>query len=331
MIESIFSSRVGTKILLHFGRWPYKEFYLNELSKELKIGLGRTKTLLDNYTKEAVLIKRKNGNRLLFKLNPNNQITFEIIRLANFDCVRGFPERFGTALSKFVTRYREIIGNNLYSLVIFGSVAKGTAGKWSDMDIFVIVKTKPDKGTCDKLRGVNSEVSEVFLETPEDVTYTYKDFIENYSIGDDFLINIMKDGIILFDRDDVFSRYLIKGLPSVTKKAIQQRLAFAKQRLDECIENFQKFTDVTASMLSGVSINLSRGILLLNNMIPGSKHEIPGQLKIAGEAKLSGVYKKTRKWFNEVHPDASKDEVWETISFLKEKYRQAAKNLEAWR
>ena len=33
MIEYIFSSKVGSKILTTMGRKPYKEFYLNELSR----------------------------------------------------------------------------------------------------------------------------------------------------------------------------------------------------------------------------------------------------------------------------------------------------------
>lgn len=331
MIENIFSSRVGSKILIHIGRKPYKEFYLNELSKRLEIGLGRTKTILDNLSKERILLKRKSGNRYLFRLNPNNKLTFEIIKLANLDAFLELPKSFRTALNKLVSKYRNTLNDNLITLIIFGSVAKGTARRGSDMDIFVIVKNKPNEKTRKLLRQASYEVSDIFTEISQEYIYTQNNFMENYNIGDDFLINVMSDGIILFDKDNFFSNYLSKGIPKITRKSIEKRLDFAKKRLDECFENLDKLPEAAASMLSGSSISLVRAILLLNHIIPGSKHEIPKQLRLIGENKLASVYIRTKKWFDEMPLDVNKDKIQEIIIFLKEKYREASKSLEDWK
>ena len=331
MIEKIFGSRVGSKIIMHMGRRPYREFYLNELSTELKIGLGRTKTILDNLTGYRVLLKRTSGNRHLFRLNPNNQLTLEVIRLSNLDRFLRLPERFRTAINRFMNGYKHVLEDGLVSIILFGSVAKGTAKSWSDMDILVIVKNRLNKKTREDLRKIDHDISDIFSEISQEHLLIQKDFKENYMIGDDFLINIMSDGIILFDNDDFYSNYLLKGIPEVTKKSIKKVLGFAKKRLDECAENHKKFPEATASMLSGVSINLSRAVLLLKHTVPGSKHEIPEQLKRIDENKLAAVYKKTRRWFDEMPLEVDKDDVLKIIMFLKEKYRQASKSLEDWK
>ena len=70
MLNELFGSKIKVKILSEMGRRPYKEFYLNELSKTLKIGLGRTKTILDDMASSKVLEKRRSGNRILYKQPP---------------------------------------------------------------------------------------------------------------------------------------------------------------------------------------------------------------------------------------------------------------------
>jgi len=331
MIEYIFSSKVGSKILTTMGRKPYKEFYLNELSKELHIGLGRTKTILDKLSDERILLRRKSGNRHLFRLNPDNNLTFEIIRLANLSAFLKLPDRFKPVLNRFLGKCKELLGDNMISLIIFGSVAKGTAGKRSDMDIFMIVKSKPNERTMKLFREVGYGISDIFSETTQEHLRVQNDFEKDYNIGDDFLVNIMADGIVLFDKENFLAGYLLKGPPEITKKSIEKRLDFAKERLDECTKYSDKFHCSTASMLKTVSISLSRAALMLNHIVPGSKHEIPRQLKSIKEGKLAGVYSKTRKWFDEMPPEVNKNEVQEVVDFMLEKYRQLSRLLEAWK
>jgi len=330
MLENIFSSRVGTKIILEIGRKPYKEFYLYELSKSLKIGMGRSSTLLENFTKKNVLKSRKGGKTILYRLNKNNPLSSEIIRFAHLDSFLKMPERFRTSISRFTKRYEELQGENVVSIIIFGSVAKNKAKAWSDIDILVIVKKWPNEKTRKKLHDVFSEISEVFSQLSEEHMYTERQFSEGYDIGDDFLINVMKDGIIILDKGNFFIEHLIRGLPEVTKKAIEKRLDIAKEFIDNAIEIYKKMPDSTASMLGLISIHLSRAVLLLNDTQPGSKYEIPKQLGSVGESKFERVYKKTRKWFDESPFETDKEDVWKTLNFLKEKYNEYSRKIEAW-
>jgi len=328
-IENIFSSKVATKILLHIGRRPYKEFYLNEISKELKIGLGRTNTLLEDFTKYKILIKRRSGNRLLYKLNENSGLSIKIIELANLDAFLKLPEVYRTAVSKFLKEYENIIGENLVSIVIFGSVAKGTANRWSDIDILVIIKGKAVKGLEDKLHEVFSKIMEIFSRVPEEHMYTQAEFQEEYNIGNDFLVNIMSDGIVVYDRD-FFNRFLIKGIPTVTRKTIENKLKFARNWLDSAVEVYKRQPSLVAPQLGVISIHISRALLLLSSILPSSKHDIPKQLEGIGEFKFSKIYKKTREWWENPPLDVDKEEVWRIINFLKEKHMECSRKLEGW-
>jgi predicted nucleotidyltransferase len=318
MIENIFTSKVASKIILYVGRRPYREFYLNEISKDLRIGLGRTKTILEYMNKLKILTKRKSGNRILYKLNENNELSMKIIELANLNTLMELPDNYRTAINRFSNEYENVLGENLTSIVIFGSVAKGSATKWSDIDLLVVIKEKPNKEIEDKLRDIFSQIMEIFSKISQEHIYTQLEFQESYNIGDDFLINVMKDGIIVYDKK-FFGKFLIRGVPAVTKKAIERRLKIAKDGLDSAIEVYDKFPSSVSSQLGMISMHLSRSVLLLNDVIPGSKHEIPKQ-----------IFKKTREWWELTPINVDKDEVYEILTFLKEKYIEYSRKLERW-
>ncbi len=330
MFERLFGSKVGVKVLLEFGRKPHKEFYLNELSKTLKIGLGRTKAILDDLADSKILVKRKSGNRVLFKLNENNSLSFEVIKFANLNALTALNERFRTAVTNFSKDCERILRDNLVSIIVFGSVVKGKATKYSDIDILVIVHKTLTEVARDELHKSFSKILDVFAKITQEVVLTEKEFMEDYERGDDFLFNVMKDGVIVFDRDNFYAKFLFRGLPKITKKTIEHKLYFAKKWLDSISEMFKKNPEVVASQLGVVSNHLSRALLLLNNILPQSRHEIPGQLKNIKENEFAGVYKKTREWFDNPPLEVDEEEAWEILVFLKDKYNECYRRLETW-
>lgn len=330
MLEKLFGSKVGVKILSEMGKNPYKEFYLNELSKNLKIGLGRTKTILDNLVDLNILKKRKSGNRFFLKLNENNPLSFEIIKFANLDALTKLDDDFRYAITNFSNAYENILGDNLLSIIVFGSIAKEEATRCSDIDILVIVKEQPKKGIKEELRRYFSSILDIFSKITEEKIFTEKEFEEKYENGDDFLINIMKDGIIVFDRNFFYSKILLRGLPVITKKTIKIKLDAVKETLDYSLEVYKKHPELIAPGLGIISNHLSRSVLLLNGILPESKHEICDQLKNIKENRLARTYKKTRIWFDNPPLEVNKDDVWDMLNFLKEKYNECYRMLERW-
>lgn len=330
MLSELFGSKIKVVILSEIGRKPYKEFYLNELSKILKIGLGRTKNILDELASSKILEKKRSGNRILFKLNENNPLSFEVIKFANLNALTALNEEFRTTITNFSRSYENILSENLLSIVVFGSVVKGETTKYSDIDILVIVKQKLSEKVREELHKQFSGILDLFTKITEEKIFTEKEFIENYQMGDDFLINVMKDGIIVLDKNNFYSKFLFKGVPKVTKNTIEKKLKLVKEWLDTAFEIYKKHPEVIAPELGIISNHLSRVLLLLSGILPQSKHDIPCQLESIYERKFARVYKKTRKWFDNPPLEVDKEEIWKLLTFLKEKYNECYRKLEEW-
>ena len=329
MLEKIFSSRVGTRLVLKMCREPYREFYLYQLSKELRIGLGRAKTLLETLKREGVLVSSKSGKRIIYRLNENNKLVYDLIYLAHKDALLEMGEKYRPNISTLAGVYRKTLGDNLVSAVLFGSVAVKKAREWSDIDMLLIVKKRLGKKAKKAVDERLYAATGIYSSISEEHYLTEKEFEESYAIGDDFIINVMKDGIILHDRE-YFARYLMRGLPAVTKKAIQKRLDFAKEWLDSSFEMYKRLPEGIPSSLGTISIHISRAILLLHNVLPGSKHDIPDQLVQIHETGFSSIYKVTRKWLDSPPLKVEKERIWQMLVFLKKKHDECCKKLEEW-
>jgi len=109
--------------------------------------------------------------------------------------------------------YKEYMGDNLISIVLFGSRARGETKETSDCDLFIIAKELPAKPfkrvlfIRDALKGRFDEKICIIARTPKEVL---SDFPPLY-------LNLALDGIILFDKDDFF-----KNLQGKIRNIIRQ-------------------------------------------------------------------------------------------------------------
>ena len=115
--------------------------------------------------------------------------------------------------AKVVDCFKEYLGKNLVSIVLFGSRARGDARQASDYDIFIIAKDLPVKpfrrllSIRYPLKGQFEEKLSIIAKTPEEVLSTFPSFF----------LDLALDGIILFDRDEFFM-----GIQKKTKEIIAQ-------------------------------------------------------------------------------------------------------------
>jgi len=104
-------------------------------------------------------------------------------------------------LAEIVEKYREIIGDRLVEIVLFGSYAKGSQQKYSDIDIMALVNDSDDE-----LREYDRNLEEVNYE----ITMKYEVLVscvvisslrfEEYRGLLPFFINIEKEGIPIYER-----------------------------------------------------------------------------------------------------------------------------------
>jgi len=96
---------------------------------------------------------------------------------------------------EFVKRAKEKFSDKLLSVVVFGSSARGTSDKESDIDLLIVAKDNKIKKELASLAFdmtlKYSEVFEMVVRTPEQIKYLIK-------LGSPFMDTIFKEGSIVY-------------------------------------------------------------------------------------------------------------------------------------
>ena len=110
----------------------YKEFYIRELAKKLKISPFATKKYADILVKEGLILDEKKANLRYLKANISSlfykhlKISYSLRQLLKSGLIEFLKENLA----------------NTTSIVLFGSLAKAEDTDESDVDILVIGKQK---------------------------------------------------------------------------------------------------------------------------------------------------------------------------------------------
>jgi len=94
---------------------PYKEFYIRELAKKLKISPFATKKYADILVKEKLILEEKRANLRYLKANVKN-LFYKYLKIS-YNVKKLLDSRF--------IEYLESNIANLTSITLFGSLAKG--------------------------------------------------------------------------------------------------------------------------------------------------------------------------------------------------------------
>ncbi len=115
-------------------------------------------------------------------------------------------------LNKFNQLLLEKFGDNLISLVLFGSVARGAAKTESDIDLLIILKDAPDsyykrlEPVIDIELKLRDEAFETTGAAPmfSSIILSNEEAMENRNI----FLDMLDASIILYDKDDFFKNRL---------------------------------------------------------------------------------------------------------------------------
>lgn len=101
-------------------------------------------------------------------------------------------------LEKFRRKVLDTLGNRVYSIIVYGSVARGTATKDSDIDVLVIGESRDDWETISRIayevdfeNGFRTFITTIFL--------TESEFEHRLRAGDPFIYNVLEEGVVLHD------------------------------------------------------------------------------------------------------------------------------------
>lgn len=141
-------------------------------------------------------------------------------------------ETYNRLIDKVTEETRSHYGDRLISVVLYGSVARGTMRPDSDIDLLIVATPLPhgrmarmrefegiDEAIASDLKaaarmGVRTDLSPI-IKTPEEVGY-----------GSPLFLDMTLEARILFDRDGFFGRYL-QGLKQRLQDLGSQRKQLA--------------------------------------------------------------------------------------------------------
>jgi predicted nucleotidyltransferase len=144
---------------------------------------------------ELCVIKREgSGRTALYGINRDNIIVQKIIEPV-FKAEENLKDELGADLSG-------LAGAETVSIILFGSVAKGSETSGSDIDIMIVVKSTDKKaaaaGSLEKASGFfinkyGNVLSPVIMSAPE--------FCSGYKKKNGLIMNIVRSGTVIYGKN----------------------------------------------------------------------------------------------------------------------------------
>jgi predicted nucleotidyltransferase len=164
-LATLLSSRVRAEILRLLFGLAGSELHLREIERRSRLAVGTVRQDLRKVVALGLVTARRAGNRTYYAANPNHPLFPEIrgLVLKTSGLVEVLAARLGT--------------NGVRTAFVFGSVAAGTEGTTSDVDLLV-VGTVTLRELSARLAGVADTIGREinpFVLTPREFTHRVRD------------------------------------------------------------------------------------------------------------------------------------------------------------
>lgn len=114
---------------------------------------------------------------------------------------------------KIIKTFKDYLGDNLVSILLFGSHARGDARKTSDYDLFIVANELPES-PLKRTMFIRRPIAGRFKEKLAIIAKSKREVQENFP---SLFLDLGLDGIILYD--DNFFDERIKRIPQIIKEA----------------------------------------------------------------------------------------------------------------
>lgn len=167
---------------------------------------------LKNMAKQDIVTKKRKGKTDLFRLNLENDEIRKTIEKWSIKKRKKFLHKF-TELKPVIEELInsiESLGPYLLSLILFGSVARGSATKKSDIDILIVISIEDQKDhLTDEIHRICNILGTKYNKELSPMIVSLGDFYKMLEEKKDFTKNMIKDAIVLYG-EEIFYRELIK-------------------------------------------------------------------------------------------------------------------------
>ena len=173
------------KIFKDFSR----AYNANSISKEINISSRGCLKILKHLEKEHLVISRKLGKAIFYKINLQDLYARKIIEILLIKEARDKAQRWIDEV-KEVFIYIEVA-------IIFGSIIKNPTHA-NDIDVLFVYEKKQHKNVSDFITSKNK----VLLKKIHDIPQTIKDLKENLK-NNPAIIDAIRTGYVLYGQDKI--------------------------------------------------------------------------------------------------------------------------------
>jgi len=326
----VLGSKVTIRTLRNLLRRPYQERFFKELLKEIGVGVGPLNSALKALTAKGIIEERTVGKQHFYKADLQNSLTRSLYDLFSVERKLEIPGNLRAALDEFVSQMRRESKEDLLSIVLFGSVATGLEQAGSDLDILLIFNNADS--TSRDFRSQIDTLTKFYQVSVQEHTFSRNDFLEDYRLGDDLIINALADGLVLYDQGFVIP-LLSNPLPRPSTSVAKQNLEEARDKIESAKRNYRQGSlDTTVTLLALAMSFAVRAYLITKGEIPGSTHNLVIQMRKYGDANAKLLEEVTSARNAAVHRGISpfkKDNVWKMLkeceAFVRQTFEETSR------
>ena len=126
-------------------------------------------------------------------------------------------EPYKTVVAKLLDALRDVYGDKLVSLVVYGSVARGDARRDSDLDVLIIVDDKLPRSRLERIKTYLKAEDKILdlLDKLIDEGYAIEispiiKSVEEAKYTSPLYLDMVEDAVIIYDKNNFFQQILLK-------------------------------------------------------------------------------------------------------------------------
>lgn len=162
----------------------FTTFYnANSISKVLNISRVGAQKILKRLLKENILISKRIGKSIIYKINFENNYVNNLISFLLADEADNFK--------RWKEEFKELFNKNR-TVIMFGSAIKNYS-QAKDIDIMIIMENKD----ITEVNQIIKKKEEILPKNLHTIKLNNRDFLENLKKRDKVIVDIVKNAIIL--------------------------------------------------------------------------------------------------------------------------------------
>jgi len=189
------------KIIGKLLKTPLESKSLHQLSKETKLSYVTVHKIIPNLIKKKIIKLEKKGKSNLISIDFDNCPIYNLSSAMLYE--REFFLKKDVQLTIFLRELEESLSNNFYSLILFGSYAKGNYTKKSDIDLLFII---PSRDFIDKYKEKIDKVVRLHTSNKKHIhIVSVEDFMDMLNNKNTLGRSAFQNGIILFGTEQYYA------------------------------------------------------------------------------------------------------------------------------